>query len=219
MRTGTANAQCAAIYAASGSNNGLNIIVEGGKVRALGNGGDGIKTHGDVLISGGEVNATTGTGLTARVGDMLDDIILPDGWTWDEDSGTPVGSPGTRTHSATFTPGDTDNYNTITLSVSIAVRSNVPALTGEKNVTLTYRGEKELGGLAAGENLTWSSSAKYVTVDPNTGKITSQKAFWKTGGATIKAENDAGYVEFNVKVRPTFWQWLLIIFLFGWIWY
>jgi len=56
-------------------------------------------------------------------------------------------------------------------------------------------------------------------VDQSTGKISSQKAFWKTGLATIKAQNSAGSIEFNVKVRPTSWQWLMTIFLFGWIWY
>ena len=94
----------------------------------------------------------------------------------------------------------------------------VPAIVGDKNVKLDYLGSKQLS--VTGEGVTWSSgNEKYVKVDPGTGKITSQKAFWKTGGAIIKAENSAGSVEFNVKVRPTLRQWLMIIFLFGWIWY
>ncbi|MCL2300474.1 MAG: hypothetical protein FWC27_10070, partial [Firmicutes bacterium] len=95
-----------------------------------------------------------------------------------------------------------------------------PTIAPDKNVTLHYRGETQLNNFVTGDGLTWSSSnPKYVTVDPNTGKITSQKSFIKTGSATITAQNSAGKVVFNVKVRPTFWQWILIIVLFGWIWY
>ena len=95
-----------------------------------------------------------------------------------------------------------------------------PTILGDKNVKLAYLGEQDLAALVVGESLIWSSSnEKYIKVDSATGKITSQKAFWKTGSATIKAENSEGSVEFNVKVRPTFWQWLMTIFLFGWIWY
>jgi len=92
-----------------------------------------------------------------------------------------------------------------------------PAIVGDKNVTIDYLGEKQLQ--ATGADLSWSSSnTKYVTVDASTGKITSQKNFIKTGSVAIRATNSAGYVEFNVKVKPTFIQWIMIIFLFGWIW-
>ena len=90
-----------------------------------------------------------------------------------------------------------------------------PVLNGDRNVTLAYRGSKQLS--VTGEALEWSSSGKCVAVDQS-GKITSAKEFVKTGSAVVRAGNSAGYVEFNVKVRPTFWQWLQIIFLFGWIW-
>ena len=83
---------------------------------------------------------------------------------------------------------------------------------------LDYLGSKQLA--VTGEGVTWSSSnAKYVKVDPDTGEITSQKGFCKTASATIKASNSAGFAEFSVKVRPTFRQWMTVIFLFGWIWY
>jgi len=95
-----------------------------------------------------------------------------------------------------------------------------PTIVGDKNITVDYRGEKQLGSLVTGNGLTWSSSnTKYVTVDVATGKITSAKSFIKTGSVTITAQNNAGKVELSVKVKPTFMQWLMIIFLFGWIWY
>lgn len=90
-----------------------------------------------------------------------------------------------------------------------------PIVNGSTGVTVDYVGNKQLS--VSGENITWSGSNKYVSVDQD-GKVTSLKGFIKTGSATIKATNSAGSVEFNVKVKPTFGQWLMIMFLFGWIW-
>ena len=112
--------------------------------------------------------------------------------------------------------------NAVTIKALFEVDSPqvvAPTIIGDKNVTLDYRGEKQLKDSVTGEGLTWSSSnTKYVDVDPATGRITSPKSFVKTGSATITAQNSAGKVEFNVKVKPIFLQWLMIIVLFGWIW-
>ena len=91
---------------------------------------------------------------------------------------------------------------------------------GDQQITLTYRKSKviDLYQFGDGKDITWSGSNQYVTVDGN-GKITSLRNFTKTGTAIIRANNGNGYIEFEVKVMPNFWQWLLIIFLFGWIWY
>ena len=46
-----------------------------------------------------------------------------------------------------------------------------PTIIGGKDVTLEYRGEKQLASSVTGEDLTWSSSnTKYVQVDSNTGE-------------------------------------------------
>lgn len=90
-----------------------------------------------------------------------------------------------------------------------------PMANGSTSVTVDYVGSKQLS--VTGGNITWSGGNNYVSVD-QAGKITSRKNFIKTGSAIIRASNSAGYVDFNVKVKPTFVQWLLIIFLFGWIW-
>ena len=70
---------------------------------------------------------TAPTGLTARCGDKLDSVILPDVWTWDDPSAT-VGVVGADartkdvTCKATFTPADTDNYNAVTdVDVTVTV--------------------------------------------------------------------------------------------------
>ena len=90
-----------------------------------------------------------------------------------------------------------------------------PVANGSTSVTVDYVGSKQLS--VTGESVTWSGSNQYVSVG-QTGKIASAKNFIKTGSATITASNSAGSVTFNVKVKPTFWQWLMIIFLFGWFW-
>ncbi len=50
--------------------------------------------------------------LTSTFGDTLATVILPDGFTWQDDT-LSVGSVGTHTFKATYTPDDTENYNII----------------------------------------------------------------------------------------------------------
>ena len=51
--------------------------------------------------------------LVAIEGQTLADVKLPEGFTWGADETTSVGNPGTNTFTVTYTPADTDNYNTI----------------------------------------------------------------------------------------------------------
>ena len=60
----------------------------------------------------------------------------------------------------------------------------------------------------------WSKNALVATVDQN-GTITAQRR----GTAVICAEVDGGVAECTVEVYYAWWQWLIAIFLFGWIWY
>ena len=60
------------------------------------------------------------TGLTATYGQTLADVTLPAGWTW-EDATASVGEAGEQTFNATFTPDDTDNYTTVTVSLKVTV--------------------------------------------------------------------------------------------------
>ena len=58
--------------------------------------------------------------LTATYGDTLSSVQLPEGWSWD-DPDTPVGDAGRQSHAATFTPGDTDNYERVETAIPITV--------------------------------------------------------------------------------------------------
>ena len=64
---------------------------------------------------------TAPTGLESMYSKTLSTVELPEGWTWDEDGDTVVGNAGNQSHSATFVPDDTTNYNNITIDLTIAV--------------------------------------------------------------------------------------------------
>jgi hypothetical protein len=54
-----------------------------------------------------------------------------------------------------------------------------------------------------------------LTIDENTGEITHHGR----GSATIKGKVDGVTVaQTRVTVEYNWWQWILVIFLFGWAW-
>ena len=63
---------------------------------------------------------TTPTGLTATYGQTLAKVAFPTAsngkWSW-ANSKASVGNVGTNSFKATFTPKDTNNYNTVTVGV------------------------------------------------------------------------------------------------------
>lgn len=73
---------------------------------------------------------TVPEGLTVHYGKTLADIELPEGWAWNDAPETPVGCLGEHTFTATFTPEDTDNYNTAEAEIAVTVYTDytfVPA--------------------------------------------------------------------------------------------
>ena len=65
---------------------------------------------------------TVPSGLTAIYGQKLSGVTLPEGWSWDNPSDL-AGDTGEQVHKATFTPQDTDNYNTVPgVDITVTVR-------------------------------------------------------------------------------------------------
>lgn len=64
----------------------------------------------------------------AIYGQSLSEIDLPDGWTWNKPTDK-VGNVGTNQHKATFTPEDSDNYNTVEQDVNVIVAKADPEYT------------------------------------------------------------------------------------------
>ena len=95
--------------------------------------------------------------------------------------------------------------------------SNDPTLN-QTSLNLQYREKVQL---TANEPVTWSSDSRMVRVDEQTGEIESVQGFIKTGKATITATSLDGQrvYTYDITITPAWWQWLVIVPLFGWIWY
>ena len=110
---------------------------------------------------------TVPTGLTAKYGQTLADVTLPDGWSW-MDSSESVGGASTaaKTFQAKFTPTDTDNYNMVE-NIGLEVMVNKADGRNLKTVDLTqkYMDASEhtytpdWAGLPAGQD--WAFSSTY----------------------------------------------------------
>ena len=71
---------------------------------------------------------TVPTGLTGVKGETLNDVTLPDRFTWND--ATVVLTAGTNKHKATYTPVDTTNYKTITdIDIEVDVKNTFNVIT------------------------------------------------------------------------------------------
>ena len=102
---------------------------------------------------------TVPTGLTATYGQTLNEIALPSGWAWGSPS-DPVGNVGQRSHSATFTPSDPDNYNSVTENLTVTVAKATPQYTVPTELTATYG--QTLSEITLPTNWEWDSSSDLV---------------------------------------------------------
>ncbi len=77
----------------------------------------------EATINKADPTYTVPTDLNATYGDTLSSVTLPEGWTWTEPT-TSVGTVGSHTFAATFTPADTANYNTVEQNLTVTVNAN-----------------------------------------------------------------------------------------------
>lgn len=134
---------------------------------------------------------TVPTGLTATYGQTLADVILPSGWTWNDESATSVGDIGENAFSATFTPDDTVTYTTATEKLTITVKKiAAPKELTDAQKPIAIEGLKENGSdqtlLTAPKELPDGYTIEYSTEATN----------WS---ATIPTGKDAG--EYNIQTR------------------
>jgi len=86
-------------------------------------------------------------------------------------------------------------------------------------VRLNYRsGSAQLNAMFAGDGpLTWQvQDESIVTVDAN-GMLRAQRRRGSTAVAVFDEHGNGDAI--RVDVQYAWWQWLIVIFLFGWIWY
>ena len=135
---------------------------------------------------------TVPTNLSAAYGQTLTNITLPDGWSW-MDNTQSVGSVGTHTFKATFTPSDTVNYNTVTVDVTVTVNKAAGGSLGEKTLTQKYTNTSEQtvtldwSKLPAGQ--TWNYSCSYALSTGATASVDDPKVDNSTGKLTYQISN------------------------------
>ena len=107
---------------------------------------------------------TVPTGLTGVKGETLNDVTLPDRFTWNDT--TVVLTAGTNTYKATYTPVDTTNYKTITdidIEVNVKDKFNVITSVNGGNGTIT----PSIIGVIEG-------TKEEITFTPNSGYVVSK---------------------------------------------
>lgn len=157
---------------------------------------------------------TKPTDLTAKYGQTLADVTLPNGWSW-MDSSESVGGASTaaKKFMAKFTPTDTDNYNVaenIELEVTVN-KADQAALTIQgadsvfygQTLTLTASGGSGTGAVTYRVDTVHSTGE--ATIAPNTGVLTPVKVGSFSVIATRAGNNDYNdvtSVPFVLMVKP-----------------
>ena len=160
---------------------------------------------------------TKPTGLTAIYGQTLEDVTLPDGWSW-MNSSESVGdaSTVTKTFQAKFTPKDTENYNTVEnieleVMVNKADGRNLKTVELEQKYTDTseHTYTPDWAGLPAGQGWTFSSEATIVLPKQDFAADGNLLTYAISGGKvgdkitiTIKASCD-NYEDFTITLNVT----------------
>lgn len=228
-QTGDLNAQVTYSYAAadSGSVQTWDIqnppALNAGTYRMYASIGDTDNYYGceavycEFVVAKATPTYTAPTGLTAKYGQTLADVTLPDGWSW-MDSSESVGgaSTVTKTFQAKFTPKDTENYNTVE-NIGLEVMVNKADGRNLKTVELEqkYTGTSEhtytpdWAGLPAGQDWTFSSEASIVLSKQDFAADGSLLTYAISGGKvgdkitiTLKASCD-NYEDFTITLTIT----------------
>ena len=89
-----------------------------------------------VTVQKATPNVSAPIAITATYGQVLNEIELPANWSW-KTPANPVGSVGTRTHTAVYDLNNT-NYNTVEKEVSVTVSKATPNVSVPVGITATY---------------------------------------------------------------------------------
>ncbi len=111
--------------------------------------------------------------------------------------------------------GDTTYTATYNSTPVVITKLSVKKQPSKK--VYTYRNDKDLDLSGLELEATYSNDS-VKPVDPSACKITGYSAKPR-GDKTITVEFEGQKAQFNVNVKYAWWQWLILIFLFGFIWY
>ena len=228
-RTGDANAQVTYRYSAAGSGSVQTWDISNppalnaGTYRMYASIGDTDNYYGfeavycEFVVAKATPTYTVPTGLTAKYGQTLADVTLPDGWSW-TDSSESVGGASTaaKTFQAKFTPTDAVNYNMVEnigleVMVNKADGGNLKTVELEQKYTdasdHTYT--PDWAGLPAGQDWTFSSEASIVLPKQDFAADGNLLTYAISGGKagdkitiTLKASCD-NYEDFTITLNVT----------------
>ena len=228
-RTGDLNAQVTYSYSAAGSGSVQTWDISNppalnaGTYRMYASIGDTDNYYGfeavycEFVVAKATPTYTVPTGLTAKHGQTLADVTLPDGWSW-TDSSESVGGASTaaKTFQAKFTPTDAVNYNMVE-NIGLEVMVNKADGGNLKTVELEqkYTGASDhtytpdWAGLPAGQDWTFSSEASIVLSKQDFAADGSLLTYAISGGKagdkitiTLKASCD-NYEDFTIMLNVT----------------
>ncbi len=114
--------------------------------KVLRNGSDSFFGTAQVVIKKAKPAYDIPEGLKGSSGSLLGSVKLPTGFTWETDTNTELVQEGEYTYQASYTPEDTNNYETVP-NISVKVVVNCPGHQYESKVTVepttTQKGEKQ----------------------------------------------------------------------------
>ncbi len=99
----------------------------------------------------------------AVYGQTLSEIALPEGWAWNTPTDK-VGNSGTNQHKATFTPEDTNNYNTLEQDVNVIVAKTNPDYTVPTGLEVLH--DKTLSDVVLPTGWSWDDPTQNVGSEP-----------------------------------------------------
>jgi alpha-L-fucosidase 2 len=110
-----------------------------------------------------------------------------------------------------------DGNRTSAVNITVAAADFSPYFSEGNSTTLRYRGSKKLTFNSSVKARSWASDKpEIVSVVDQDGNIYGAKR----GTARVIAIDENGApAEISVTVDYVWWQWLIVIFLFGWAWY
>ena len=225
-QTGDLNAQVTYGYAVAGSGSVQTWDIQNppalnaGTYRMYASIGDTDNYYGceavycEFVVAKATPTYTAPTGLTAKYGQTLADVTLPDGWSW-TDSSESVGGASTagKTFQAKFTPTDAVNYNMVE-NIGLEVMVNKAdqaalAITGADSVfygqTLTLTTSGGSGTGAVTYRIGTAHSTGEATIDPETGVLTPVKVGSVSVIATKAGDNnynDVTSAPFVLMIKP-----------------
>ena len=135
-------------------------------------------------------------GLTATCGQKLSDIALPEGFTWEGDASATVDTPGWPTYTATYTPTDTANYNTVS-GIEVTVHATQPidaSIFSIEDTDIRYTGNPVMPTVTSS---TVPSDQYTVTYENN---VAIGQA---TAIVTANNQNYSGTCKIPFEIKPT----------------